>query len=121
MRNCVNLQGLDIHIFNLPEEIYRTIFSYLDAEDLHLNLRNTCQQLRDYVTNYVEWEQTAIMFFQGLVLYHPPIEAVHMIKFASRKPIVYTKTTFPEVPNLGDSTRLVFAATIQKRIVIVVD
>ena len=122
-----------MHILDLPEEIFRTIFSYLKAEDLHSNLRNTCQLTRNYVTSYVEWEQTCIMLFEGIYDNLPmealeaieaieameaPMEAIHMIKFASNKPLFYTKTSLPEIPNQRGNARLVFAATIQKRIVI---
>ena len=130
MSKCAELQSLDVHILDLPEEIFRTIFSYLKAEDLHSNLRNTCQLTRYYVTNYVEWEQTCVMLFEGIYDDPPmeaieaieameaPMEAIHMIKFASNKPLFYTKASFPEIPNQRGNARLVFAATIQKRIVI---
>ena len=133
MSDRAEFQGIDVHILDLPEEIFRTIFSYLKSEDLHSNLRNTCQLTRNYVTNYVEWEQTCIMLFEGIYDDPPmealeaieaieameaPMEAIHMIKFASNKPLFYTKTSLPEIPNQRGNARLVFAATIQKRIVI---
>ena len=122
MSNCVELQNLDVQIFNLPEEIFRTIFSYLDADDLNLNLKNTCHQMRNFVTNYVEWEQTVIMLFQGRYTYEqqgPPMEAVHMIKLGGRKPHIYKRAAFPDFPSQPVlDEHLVFAATIQKRIVI---
>ena len=125
MSNCVKLQKLNVQIFNLPEEIFRTIFSYLDANDLHSNLFNTCQQMRDYVTNYAEWEQTLILLvngYQGIQWISRAMEAVHMIKFGGSKPHIYTKAAFPALPSQPDvSARLVFAATIQKRIVIGID
>ena len=121
MSNCVKRQKLNVQIFNLPEDIFRTIFSYLDADDLHFNLRNTCQQMRDYVTNYVEWEQTLILLLQGRYQ-GPPMEAVQIIKFGGRKPHIYTKAAFPTFPSQpGVYEHLVFAATIEKRIVIGLD
>ena len=126
MSNCVKLLKSEVNIFNLPEEIFRVIFSYIDADDLHLNLKSTCQRIRDYVTNYVEWEQTIIMLYRGIFYLYSmeAIPMIHMIKFAGKNPVVYTKETFPEVPNQlqrGVYERLVFAATIQQRIVIGVD
>ena len=126
MSNCVKLPKSEVNIFNLPEEIFRVIFSYIDAEDLHLNLKSTCQRIRDYVTNYVEWEQTIIMLYRGIFYLYSmeAIPMIHMIKFAGKNPAVCTKETFPEVPNqrqYGVYERLVFAATIQQRIVIGVD
>ena len=87
--------------------------------------------MKNYVTNYVEWEQALIMLFQGYYI-SPPMEAVHMIrmnKFGGKKPLVQnlvqkpliqdTKTTFPDLPSQpGVYKRLMLAATIQKRIVI---
>ena len=87
--------------------------------------------MKNYVTNYVEWEQALIMLFQGYYI-SPPMEAVHMIrmiKFGGKKPLVQnlvqkpliqdTKTTFPSFPSQpGVYKRLMLAATIQKRIVI---
>ena len=86
--------------------------------------------MRNYVTNYLEWEQTLVMLFYGFYYQGPPMEAVHMIKFGSKKPFVYKNATFPEIP-WQDTPPFthpvithpypVFAATIQKRIVIGVD
>ena len=118
MSKCVKRQKLNVQILNLPEEIFRTIFSYLDTDDLHFNLKNTCQQMRNYVTNYAEWEHTLIMLLQGRYQ-GPPMEAVHMIKFEGRKPHIYRKPALPAFPSQpGVYEHLVFAATIQKRITI---
>ena len=120
MSNCVELQNIDVQIFNLPEEIFRVIFSYLDADDLHLNLKSTCQKMKNYVTNYMECEQTLILLSQKNYQ-STHMEAVQMIKFANKKLIIHTKATIPAIPNQRGHTSLVFAATIHKRIVIGVD
>ena len=120
MLNCLELHSLDAHIFNLPEEIFRTIFSYIDAKDLHLNLKKTCQKIENYVANFVEWEQTFMMLFKtndkGV-----PMEAVRIIKFATKRPLFYNNANLPKIPHHRANTRLLFAATIHKQIVIGVD
>ena len=120
MTNCLELHNLDAHIFNLPEEIFRTIFSFIDAKDLHLNLKKTCQKIKSYVANYVEWEQTFMMLFKnndkGV-----PMEAVRIIKFTTKRPLFYNNAPLPKIPHHRANTRLLFAATIHKRIVIGVD
>ena len=121
MSDCVKRQKLNVKILNLPEDTFRTIFSYLDADDLYFNLKNTCQQMRNYVTNYVEWEQTLIMLLQGRYQ-GPPMEVVQIVKFGGRKPHIYTKPALPTFPIQPDfHEHLVFAATIHKRIVIGLD
>ena len=120
MSNCIELHNIDAPIFNLPEEIFRTIFSYVGAKDLHLNLKTTCQKIKQYVSNFVEWEQTFMMLFKnndkGV-----PMEAVHIIKFATKRPLFYNNVPVPNIPHHRANTRLLFATTIHKQIVIGVD
>ena len=120
MPNRVELKNLGAQIFNLPEEIFRMIFSYLDAGDLPLNIERTCQKMIKHVINYVECELTLIMLskksYQGTHM-----EALDMIKFANEKSLIHKKDTFPAFPNQQVNTSLVFSATLHKRIVIGVD
>ena len=41
-------------LLNLPEEVLRIIFAYLDDEALYHNLRHVCCQLKMQVENFVE-------------------------------------------------------------------
>ena len=41
-------------LLNLPEEIFRMIFTYLDDKTLFYILRLVCHQLKTLVENYVE-------------------------------------------------------------------
>ena len=50
-----------------------------------------------------------------------PMEAVHIIKFATKRPLFYNNAPLPNIPNHRANTRLLFAATIHKWIVIGVD
>ena len=41
-------------LLNLPEEILRIIFAYLDDETLYYRLRPVCHQLKMQIENFVE-------------------------------------------------------------------
>ena len=42
------------HILDLPEEIFRIIFSYIAEAEVYFKLRVVCSQLREYAEKYVE-------------------------------------------------------------------
>ena len=117
MSTCLIQHNLDPPIFNLPEEIFRKIFSYLNAEDLHFNLKHTCQKMTNYVANF---EQTFMTLFQKSNK-DIPMKAVYTIKFASKRPLFNTKVTIPNIPHQQKDTRLLFACTIFTMVVIGVD
>ena len=41
-------------LLDLPEEVIRAIFKYLEDETLYVKVRRTCQKLNTYVENFVE-------------------------------------------------------------------
>ena len=43
-----------VTLINLPEDVIRTVFSFLTDIDLYLNLRIVCRQLRRYVEAYIQ-------------------------------------------------------------------
>ena len=43
-----------LRLVDLPEEILRHVFGYLTDADLYFNVRCACQQLENYVDDYVQ-------------------------------------------------------------------
>ena len=85
-----------LHILDLPEQIFRKIFLYLDDEAI-FSLKNICNTVKDYVNDYVEVDR------RFLVLYNNfkgrfAMESMHMIKFATRNPLIYAKMTQSSLP-----------------------
>ena len=113
-----------IQIIDLPEQIFRKIFSYLHENDLHFNLKNTCNTIKQYVSGYVEWKNSFMLLFEnddGRL----PIETVHVIQYTHKKPKFYTNVAHPKIPvgstthcNLRGENWLAFATTIHKKSVI---
>ena len=72
-----------LQIIDLPEEIFRKIFTYLHENDLHYNLKNTCIIIKLYVRSFVEWEKSFILqYIDGDGGF--TIEAVHMIQYTKK-------------------------------------
>ena len=44
----------NINIIQLPEQIFREIFKYLDNETIITSLRNVCLKIREYVGRYID-------------------------------------------------------------------
>ena len=109
----------NLNIFDLPEQIFRRIFSYLDEHDLHVNLRKTCKKLKQFVHSYVEWENALMLAF-GNIDHGTQMELLHIIKYTSKSPHYYIKAAYPDIPGRSRS-RIRFAAIIRKQIVIGVD
>ena len=109
----------NVHIFDLPEQIFRRIFSYLDENDIHSNLRKTCKKIEQFVHGYVKWENTVLLPFQNIDQ-GTPMELVQIIKYKHKRPHYYVKATYPDIPNRSLS-RIRFAGIIRKQIVIGVD
>ena len=113
-----------LQIIDLPEEIFRKIFTYLHENDLHYNLKNTCIIIKLYVRSFVEWEKSFILqYIDGDGGF--TIEAVHMIQYTKKKPRIYTKVAHPKIPlgsmaqfNISGENRLAFATTVHKKCVI---
>ena len=78
------------HIFDLPEQIFRRIFSYLDEHDLHSNLRKTCKKIKQFVRSYVEWEDDLTVTYEKFGD-DTQTEHVHIIKYTSKKPLCFIK------------------------------
>ena len=114
----------NVHIFDLPEQIFRRIFSYLDVNDIHSNLRKTCKKIEQFVRGYVEWENTVMLVFQKIDQDNP-MELVHITKYTCKRPLYYVKATYPDIPDRsmsqGSMSHIRYAAIIRKHIVIGVD
>ena len=100
------------NILDLPEQIFRKIFSYLDDQAI-FNLKNICNAVKKYVIGYVEVDR------RFLVLYHIferrfAMESMHMIKFPTRDPRIHTKMTQFSLPIPNQPIPNVFATTIQQ-------
>ena len=44
----------NINIIQLPEQIFREIFRYLDNKTIIFSLRNVCIKIREYVDRYID-------------------------------------------------------------------
>ena len=53
--------GLKINILNLPEEIFREIFEYLDVHTLYFTLREVCSIVKNYVDGYIKFSKTIVL------------------------------------------------------------
>ena len=56
--NSASLKAVDeegnTHILELPEEIFRMIFTYLDDAEVYFKLRVVCRQIKEYAEKYIE-------------------------------------------------------------------
>ena len=50
------LNSNTFHILDLPEQIFRKIFLYLDDDDI-FSLKKICNKVKSYVNGYVEVER----------------------------------------------------------------
>ena len=42
----------NMHIFDMPEEIFGIIFGFLTDAEVYFNVRGVCLQMKSYVENY---------------------------------------------------------------------
>ena len=56
--NSASLKAVDeegnTHVLELPEEIFRMIFTYLDDAEVYFKLRVVCRQIKEYAEKYIE-------------------------------------------------------------------
>ena len=56
--NSASLKAVDeegnTHILDLPEEIFRMVFNYLDDAEVYFKLRVVCRQIKEYAEKYIE-------------------------------------------------------------------
>ena len=45
--------GTNLSFCDLPEEVFRKVFHFLDSRTLHLHLRHVCSQVRKYVDSFL--------------------------------------------------------------------
>ena len=72
------LHSKTVHILDLPEQIFRKIFLYLD-DDAIFGLKNICNKVRNYVNSYVEVER------RFLVLYNDRFERRNAMERGERR------------------------------------
>ena len=109
----------DLHILDLPEQIFREIFLYLDDHSI-VNLKTICNQIKSYVNNYVEVER------RFLVLYNSfdsrfPMESIHMIKCPTKNPRILARMRgfgVSESNLLSPCEKHAFATNIRKNNVV---
>ena len=46
--------GSATHILDIPEEIFRMIFAFLEDAEVYFKLRAVCRQIKEYAEKYVE-------------------------------------------------------------------
>ena len=46
--------GTNLSLCDLPEEVFRKVFHFLDSQTLYLHLRHVCNQLRKYVDSFLK-------------------------------------------------------------------
>ena len=56
--NSASLKAVDeegnTHILDLPEEIFRLVFTYLDDAEVYFKLRVVCHRIKEYAEKYIE-------------------------------------------------------------------
>ena len=78
-----------VHILDLPEEIFREIFLFLDDHAI-INLKKICNKVTIYVNNYVEVERRFLVLYNSFDRMFP-MESIHMIKFPTRDPSILAR------------------------------
>ena len=44
----------ELHLLELPEEVIRLFFGFLNNGEVYFKLRMVCRKLREYVANYIQ-------------------------------------------------------------------
>ena len=68
MSNRLKKKRLDdntAHILDLPEQIFRIIFLYLDDDAIY-SLKNICNKVKRYVNGYVEVERRFLVLYNDM-------------------------------------------------------
>jgi len=93
------------HILDLPEEIFRIIFSYIAEAEVYFKLRVVCSQLREYAEKYVELGikilVTAGADWEMAIINPLPSEILYVFKRNQKVISLYSKLgpAFPGVSN----------------------
>ena len=81
------LDSKTVHILDLPEQIFRKIFFYLD-DDAIFSLKKICNKVKSYVNGYVEVERRFLVLHSNFERRFA-MESMHMIKFPTRNPRIH--------------------------------
>jgi len=84
------LQGGGVTILDLPEPVFREIFTYLDLETVYL-MKHLCQQINEYVNGFLEFGGT-FMLSTGRNI---PSEIIHIYKQRNKEAVVYSRLVDP--------------------------
>ena len=107
--------GGGVTILDLPEPIFREIFTYLDLETVY-RMKHLCQQIKEYVNGFLE--------FGGIFMLatgrNVPSEIIHIFKQTNKNAVVYSKLIDPyPYPRGFRATDLgSFGANLNKKVVI---
>ena len=115
------LDSKTVHILDLPEQIFRRIFIYLD-DDAIFSLKKICNKIKSYVDGYVELERRFLVLYNDRYERRFAMESMHMIKFPAKNPRIRAKMTQSSlsISNPPSSfAKHAFATTIQQYNVIV--
>ena len=90
------LDDITAHILDLPEQIFRIIFLYLDDHAM-FSFKNICNKVNHYVNNYVEVERRFLVLYLDRRF---AMKRIHMIKLPNRNPclMVIKHALFDGVP-----------------------
>ena len=112
-----------IELLDLPENVIRQIFGYLNYEEVFLTLRKTCKLFSKYLDNYIQVGGVFLLvtgankqgrahgyYFQGAWYFEdrPPCKMIYILK-QNRMGLSIVGETIPSLPNPTPQPLLFFS------------